>query len=470
VGDASAVLNAQRQVAGDLGPLTLDDAAATRHLGRTLFVVVVAGTVLMAVYHLVLGHVFGLAYPWNTFLFRPSWRLSDYLTDWVTVRSFGQATPVRPSQLSYFNYVIPAPTTMAYSPLAHLLMRGIAALPAIGGLALEIAVFVGSVLAAAALVLKQAFTVLWQRWLAAMVLAAASYPVLFVIDRGNLDMIVFAVVFWGLFLYARGSYGAAVSLLGVAAALKYYPLILLILPLVDRRWRHALWGAAVAVGTTGAATIIIGFMTYGLSPFGVAHLAWSTLYGVHGGLTTWGFEGLTHRHSLWGLLDLAWIRAAGADAPRLVSLAYMAAAAAAIVALSVWLFQRAGPHGNGVELWRKAGLLVTCMILLPPLSADYTSVYVFVPLSLMFSAPALPRSGRIAAVFLALCLIPMDFVVIEPWVKHGANITPSCGDTKSSVIAYALFLAGALIAMLAGARRQTATRDRDITRGEMPTG
>jgi len=432
----------------DPPPLAADALAERRRLARLVLAMVVAGTMIGVVYHLILHYGLGWPYPWSTYLFRPAARFSDYLTDWITVRSYGAAEPVLPAQLSGYFYKVPDDYILAYSPVAHLVMRGIATLPSALGLALEIAAMVITAVFAAYLCMKEAFANTWARCVAAIAFAVAAYPVVFAADRGNLEMLVFVIVFWGVYLYAKGSLGWALTLFGLAAAMKYYPAILLLLPVIDRRYRYAIWGAAVTVLSTIVATMAIGFMTPGISPVGVAKYAYHTLTGVHGGYASWGFEGICYRHSIWGVVHMAWIRLFGADPSGRVVLLYMVAGMLAVAGVVAWLYVAAGPRGSRVALWRKAGVLIILMILVPPLSADYTSLYLFIPLCLMLTALRLPRAGKVAAIMLALCLVPMDYLVIEPWVKGSAYVSPTIGDTKSSTIAYAFFLTAALAMML----------------------
>jgi hypothetical protein len=454
--------------AGPLPALMGESVDEKRRLARLLLTIVLAGTVLGIVYHVVLHYGFGWQYPWSTYLFRPAARFSDFLTDWVTVRSYGAPAPLAPTQMDGYYYAVPQPYVLAYSPLAHLFMRGLAVLPPIWGLALEIAAMFITVVYAGFLCMRHAFTSAWAQWLAAVVLACTAYPVVFAADRGNLDMLMFVIVFWGLMLYARGSLGWAMALIGFAAAMKYYPVILLALPVIDRRYKAAVWGAAVAVVTTLGAAGIIGFMTPGISPFGVLRYAWRTLSGVHGGYATWGFEGINYRHGIWGVIHLLWIRVFGADPSGKVVLLYMALAAIAGIAIFIWLYRASGRDGRGVPLWRKAGILVVLMILLPPIAADYTLLYVFIPLALAFMAPGISSARKATVVLLALCLIPMDYLVIEPFFKGDAYASPTIGDTKSSVIAYALFLTGAVIAMLVGARETADDERRDPRHVSVP--
>ena len=82
------------------------------------------------------------------------------------------------------------------------------------------------------------------------ILVALSYPVLFAVDRGNLELLVF-VCLGGFFynLYVRGSWRVAAIFLGAAIALetstrrRFFVLLL-----AERRYRTAVLSVLVALG------------------------------------------------------------------------------------------------------------------------------------------------------------------------------------------------------------------------------
>lgn len=80
----------------------------------------------------------------------------------------------------------------------------------------------------------------------ALLTFALSAAMLLQLERGNFDWFVAAVYLVGLALLARGRDLAAGAVLGLAVSLKVYPVVVLPVLLVSRRWR-ALAGAATAL-------------------------------------------------------------------------------------------------------------------------------------------------------------------------------------------------------------------------------
>jgi hypothetical protein len=90
-----------------------------------------------------------------------------------------------------------------------------------------------------------------QPWLAALLVMLAfnfSYPMLFEIDRGNLEIQVFLMVTtfaWLVNSTQRKLRVLALLCIGVASALKVYPLIFLLIYAVQGRWRSAFSAVAI---------------------------------------------------------------------------------------------------------------------------------------------------------------------------------------------------------------------------------
>ena len=92
---------------------------------------------------------------------------------------------------------------------------------------------------------------------------ALSYPVLFTLDRGNLEMVIFLLV-GGMFyfVYRRESQWGAGLCLAAAIAMKVYPATLMVLLIAERRFKAAIVAAvgavALTVGSTGALALLTG--------------------------------------------------------------------------------------------------------------------------------------------------------------------------------------------------------------------
>jgi hypothetical protein len=89
----------------------------------------------------------------------------------------------------------------------------------------------------------------WLTYLLVVIGFDLSYPMLFAIDRGNLELWILIPITVFAWLANAGSLArrrTAVAAVGVAAALKIYPLIFILVYLKQRRWMAALGAVAVA--------------------------------------------------------------------------------------------------------------------------------------------------------------------------------------------------------------------------------
>ena len=222
-----------------------DDLAADQRDGgaqiRMIGLVVLITTPAALVYCRVMHTLFPGTFPLPTFLFPSAWRFNDYFEPYLNARLYGP----------------PNNTNTVYSPLMQLFMAALTHAPAVAGLALILAVFGVSLVA-----------LLWYgvtarvgsrrlRQVYVMVFCFLSYPVLFVVDRANLEMLVFALLAAFVWLYYwRGSRWAFVPL-AVAIAAKYYAVVLIFVFIAERRWRQLALCVATAVAIEGAAIVIL---------------------------------------------------------------------------------------------------------------------------------------------------------------------------------------------------------------------
>jgi len=151
--------------------LTLHVASRVR-LGAAL---VVAGTSAALVFHMVMRFAFSHGYPYTHFLYAPVDRFQDYYN------MFRAAQHFHPGDSN----------VMVYSPLLHLLMTAFTSMPPVIGLVVIMTAFMTTVFAVFYFFAGRRVGDKRVRILVALALSLASYPVLFALDRGNLEMVVF---------------------------------------------------------------------------------------------------------------------------------------------------------------------------------------------------------------------------------------------------------------------------------------
>jgi hypothetical protein len=363
-------------------------------LAKTTAVVVAAGMAAAIVFHLTAALVYHAGYPWNTFLYDPAHRFSDF---WDV---YAQAKAFRPG----------VSENMVYSPLLHLVVRVLAVVPVEVAFGLIVAVFVAALAAVAWRWSSAAVSPPWARVTVALVLTLAPYPVAFAVDRGNLDMLLFALLALFFYLYwERGSRWAWLPL-GLAIAAKYVWATLLVLLLSDRRFRLAVWTVLAAVVSSAVSVAVIGWTSgYGIGRV-FANLLDTlgghvenavVLYAAHYGHTLWGVLLIVDRWASYNLsyyLDL--------------QLLYLIAVALVFVVVAGYLVLR------DYEPWRTAGALVVLTILLPYENHDYALVFLLLPLALFLTTQRRSRGAVAVAVIFGLLLVPWHYYNLSFWGVH----------------------------------------------------
>jgi hypothetical protein len=397
LGPPRAVKNLARFLAGaDLPAEALDGGREIRLVGLIVLVGTVTATLFCAIVHLTTG----LGYPYDTFLFRPSVRFSDFTQVYGLARSYGP----------------PHDTTTVYSTELHLLMTLATALPA------SLVWLAFNALFLATLVCVVWFGVCRRiggrpvRVAYTLIFVTLSYPVLFVLDRGNLEMLLFvALAAFAYLHYVRKSAWSWLPL-ALAVAGKYYLATLLVLYVKERRWRELGLALAAIVGVTLGSAVALSLHS-GFSVLQVLENTRTTLGGFADRFTYLAV--VQHGHTLWGLVCMliVWLN------PPVVASHLEPYYFVVCLALFAWVSVRV----VNLELapWQSFTALLVAGLVLPFQSNDYTLVHMVLPLALIGAYGVQTRHGRRSAVLIALLLIPTAYVVLIV-------------DVTSSVIVYPL--------------------------------
>ena len=160
-----------------------------------------------------------------------------------------------------------------YPPFAHVFMLPFTLIPYTYAFAIFAILSIGMIVAPIGLALRGL-----SRPILISVLISGfvfTYPMLMIIDRGNIQGITTGFCLIGLWFFMGNKYKAAAALIGIAAALKIYPILLMLLFLKRRRYGEFFIGCAVAAVLTlgalatfegGIKANVIGFVG-GLSSF-----------------------------------------------------------------------------------------------------------------------------------------------------------------------------------------------------------
>ena len=213
-----------------------------------------------------------------------------------------------------------------------------------------------------------------------LLLLLFSYPVLYMLDRGNFELLVFLCLCGFAMSWQRGQRAASAFFLAAAIAMKPFPVIFLGFFVAEGEY-------LLAASAAGGALILLAraYATYpgALAAQVVAHHAGLISYDAD---FVFGDMGIAQGHSLFSLLKLLLFTPneyAGRTQIFLpVELCYFAAASACGLALVWWHAKKK----TLLALWEKMALYVCAMNLLPFVSKDYKLIYLLLPLLLFVNA------------------------------------------------------------------------------------
>ena len=211
--------------------------------------------------------------------------------------------------------------------------------------------------------------------LLALTLFLSSYPLGFLVDRGNIEGAAFILTGLGLLAYGRGRYLASAVLVGLAASGKVIPAVFMALFLLEGRSR----ALAVSLAVAGGATL--GAMLAMHEPLG--SLASQILHnmGAVKGEVTSGFHTRHFDHSFFCLLKAGLFSYFPSDraahlAARLSPYYTLGILASTAVILLLLLLRRA-PFANRVLV------LTVMMLAFPQMSGDYKLIHLYIPFGLI---------------------------------------------------------------------------------------
>jgi hypothetical protein len=239
-----------------------------------------------------------------------------------------------------------------------------------------------------------------------VILVCLSYPVLFVLDRANMEMLVFVFVAgFFYFTYVRERPWMAAVCLAAAIAFKLFPATLLLLLLAERRFKLLVLTVIIAGGLTAISAGLLAVVGhYGLAD--VWHMNAGGIGQFQQTMVIDG-DGVAHSHSLWGLVGL-WTMLRQAAVLDWKTTLYAVAAAAIFLGLVVYAVFRE------TERWKLVLLATVPWLLLPYVSFDYTLIQLYFPLVFFLNSRRVSRWDVAYVALFGILLVPVDYYYIFP--------------------------------------------------------
>jgi hypothetical protein len=373
-----------------------------------LVFIVLLGFLAAVTAHYVVAQWVMRGYPFSTFLFTPQDATGQPgQPNILGVHYFGDFFEAWTTSRGPHPYVdFPLSTPSSYFPVTHILLFPLAQLPLEPALVLYLGAFT---LAFAALVFAHCGGDRLRRTQAALVLTVCSTPVLFLVDRANIEGLLFLMLAAALLAYRRERVYVAAVLIAIPAAMKGSAGIFWLLFLFDGQIR-----ALVVSVTTFAVTSVFALLALpGSNAANIKGLrvALDTLLTTTGQ----GTAGLRHSVSLktafngMGRIDEHF-------SFFVLHYAYVSVAILLVVALALALLRPV--------LWQRVALLSAAMVLIPSVSFQYRMIHVYLALILFLATSRRRRTDLLFAVLFGLLLVPKGLPILYSDVNVGTVVNP----------------------------------------------
>ncbi len=364
----------------------------------TLFILV--GFMAAVVFHYLLSAYFHNPYPLNTFLFRPGAQFSDYISVYISNHDL---SPYRIRELL---------DGAVYFPWAYILIVPFMFLPKIIGAELFVVistlVLIGfchfyfrreprsPLLAEKYLNIKNIF-----------IFSIMTYPVLFSIERANLEFLLFLQLAFFLFFYTRKDYFISAIFLASATAMKMYPGVFVLLFLLDKRYKEAFFCVALILMMSLSSLLLLkgGGITVQLKSF-------SFILNWYNDTYVRSYVGMQHNSSLFTFYNVFFNLFSNTKWPpplidKEIVKIFAIAGMVFFLALAICMWNLP------LVFWKRVALLTACMLLLPHISFDYKLLHVYLPLFFFMNAAAsTKRSDMLYTIIFCLLFIPKNYLLL----------------------------------------------------------
>lgn len=235
-----------------------------------------------------------------------------------------------------------------------------------------------------------------------------SYPILFAIDRGNEEVWVFACLAMFVWFFQEKKYKLSIVFVAIAAAMKIYPAIFVVLYLKQRRYSDFL----LSVFLMGVAV----FLPFYFQEGGVLYNIHLYIAGLHQNTQMIVFPSNIWANSLFVYINQIISLYAHGDMNilnRLFPLVYKYYVLGALLAvfLIVLFILR-----SRLLLWKQLMLLVITVLWFPQISFDYKLIYLYLPFLLFANELKNEKFSRQYMWVFILLLMPKFCVFLG--VKH----------------------------------------------------
>lgn len=377
---------------------------------KTLAFMVMLGFVLAVIKHYILGAYVHLSYPYNTFLFTPDDRFNDFFN---MLRACKDNNPYL---TSYWLKSVYFPTANTFFYLFGFIRNEWLAL------GIYTCVFLAVYLS---YIKKNLFALnSFDSIRDFIIIGFLTYPVLFSLDRANLDIYIFLLILGFIVFYQKGRFVLSALFLSLAIAMKLYPAVFILLFFKEKKYKE--------IVITIAATLcisVISLMSYQGSFSENLQGMLSVFQGFNQNYS--GAAGVQHNVSYYGVLKLITVgyyytvqgihdaAAVSMLANGVLKIPYM------LLILLIFAFVVLYILRYEQTLWKNVYLLSATMILLPHVSFDYKLICLLISIILFIRDQQPTPFSKGYLVLFGIMLIPNNYLYLKSDISIAVIIYPT---------------------------------------------
>jgi hypothetical protein len=363
------------------------------HLFKTY---ITFGFIIALVYHYILGFYFLKGYPRNTFLFDPQNHFMDFINVYINKSSL-------------------------YFPFCNLIINIFSKISPI-----EISIIVFILLS---LIFLLTFFFLQLKTVkitdtinSTMIFSFCTFPFLFVFDRLNLEIIVYAFCVIFLYCYKKNQNIIAIITLSFAISMKLFPIMFLLLYFVDSRYKQIFITLISSILITLISNYFLGNTIEEMVQLTIKNgILYQENYVIED-------AGLDFGHSLMGLFKFLLKIFHRQDLINMMLNYYI------LIILPIILYSIYFLKFYSITLWEKVTIITILFCLLPSVSADYKLIHFFTPIFLFINSKTeflnnkriliKFNANEIYILLFSFLLIPKNYRIFTSFVYDGVYIDP----------------------------------------------
>lgn len=372
---------------------------------KIISLIVLVGFITSVFKHYFMGTYLRLPYPENTFLFNPADKFNDF------INMLNCCKENNPYQTSYW---LPS----VYFPIANTFFY-LMSLFKTDNFALIVYFLAFSIILSTYIKNKMKDIELMDL----IIIFGMAYPLLFNIDRMNLEMMIFILLLFFTELFFKKKYFQAAILLSIPVGMKLYPAVFALLFLKEKRYKE--FGLFILI------TILIsiislasfhGTVIENIIAFKVSLSDFKQSYS--------SIAGLQHNVSLYGMIKIILFSfgktIVNLDNEQLnltlnsiLKYPYLIIVAiyTLIITISVVFIKK--------ELWKDLFLIISTILLLPHVSFDYKLIHLYIPLILFITQKnADVRKIKSFSVLFGLLIINNSYIYLHGDISIGVLLNP----------------------------------------------